>query len=164
MVNRLHLIGITLLSRTPDCVTNLAEFKKSSIRLCYLKSKVAEINMVKLKRLNQPIATIKARHSGGAHTLSSDEMGGLEPVIYLVKGAKVMLTMNIWTEVDLCNGALGNVLDFVYADGQNPPTLPICVIVQFDENYNGPSLSATLPRCVAICPVTQVSQNLGHKC
>lgn len=154
----------TLLSRTPDCVTNLAEFKKSSIRLCYLKSKVAEINMVKLKSLNQPIATIKARHSGGAQTLSSDEMGGLEPVIYLAKGAKVMLTMNIWTEVGLCNGALGNVLDFVYADGQNPPTLPICVIVQFDENYNGPSLSATLPRCVPICPVTQVSQNLGHKC
>lgn len=120
--------------------------------------------MVKLKSLNQPIATIKARHSGGAQTLSSDEMGGLEPVIYLAKGAKVMLTMNIWTEVGLCNGALGNVLDFVYADGQNPPTLPICVIVQFDENYNGPSLSATLPRCVPICPVTQVSQNLGHKC
>jgi len=56
--------------------------------------------------------------------------------------------MNIWTEVGLCNGALGNVLDFVYADGQNPPTLPISVIVQFDENYNDPSLSATLPGCV----------------
>jgi len=41
---------------------------------------VAEINMVKLKSLNQPIAAIKACHYGGAQTLSSDEMGGLEPV------------------------------------------------------------------------------------
>ena len=90
-------------------------------------------------------------------------MGGLEPVIYLAKGAKVMLTMNIWTKVGLCNGALGNVLDFVYTDGQSPPTLPICVIVQFDEDYNGLSLSAKLPRCVPICPITQVSQNLQQK-
>ena len=44
--------------------------------------------------------TIKVRHSGGAQRLSSDEMGGLEPVIYLAKGARVMLTMNIWTKVD----------------------------------------------------------------
>ena len=26
-------------------------------------------------------------------------MGGLEAVVYLAKGAKVMLTMNLWTDV-----------------------------------------------------------------
>lgn len=67
----------------------------SSVRLSYLKSSVAEINIAKLKALNHPIATIKARHSGGAQNLSSDEMGGLEPVIYLAKGTRVMLTVNI---------------------------------------------------------------------
>lgn len=76
----------------------------SSIRLSYLKSSVAEINIAKLKALNHPIATIKARHSGGAQNLSLDEMGGLEPVICLAKGARVVLTMNIWTEGGLCNG------------------------------------------------------------
>ena len=45
--------------------------------------------------------------------------------------------MNIWTKVGLCNGALGTVSDFVYADGQTPPALPICVLVQFDEDYRG---------------------------
>ena len=154
----------TLLSRTPENVTNIEEFLTSSVRLSYLKAKVAEMNLIKLKNLNQPIATIKARHSGGAQTLSSDEMGGLEPVIYLAKGARVMLTMNMWTEVGLCNGALGTVLDFVYADGQTPPALPICVLVQFDEQYNGPSLTASVPRCVPICPITQISQNIGHTC
>ena len=154
----------TLLSRTPENVTNIDEFLASSVKLSYLKSKVAEMNLIKLKNLNQPIATIKARHSGGAQTLSSDEMGGLEPVIYLAKGARVMLTMNIWTKVGLCNGALGTVLDFVYANGQTPPVLPICVLVQFDEDYTGPSLTARFPRCVPICPITQISQNVGQKC
>ena len=73
----------TLLSRAPENVTNIEEFLTSSVRLSYLKSKVAEMNLVKLKNLNQPIATIKTRHSGGAQTVSSDEMGELEPVIYL---------------------------------------------------------------------------------
>lgn len=120
--------------------------------------------MAKLRSLNQPIATIKARHSSGAQTLSSDEMGGLEPVIYLTKGARVMLTMNLWTKVGLCNGALGTVIDFVYAKAQAPPTLPICVLIQFDEDYSGPSASAKFPRCVPIPPVTQVSQNVGQRC
>ena len=89
-------------------------------------------------------------------------MGGLEPVIYLSKGAKVMLTMNLWTDVGLCNGAIGTVLDFVYAEGQQPPCLPICVLVQFDEEYKGPSVSSTFQRCVPICPITQASRNLGN--
>ena len=72
--------------------------------------------------------------------------------------------MNIWTKVGLCNGALGTVLDFVYANGQTPPVLPICVLVQFDEDYTGPSLTARFPRCVPICPITQISQNVGQKC
>ena len=77
--------------------------------------------MSKLKSLNQPIAMMKAHHSLSAQTLSADDMGGLEPVIYLSKSAKVMLTMNLWTDVGLCNGAIGTVLDFVYDEGQQPP-------------------------------------------
>ena len=75
-----------------------------------------------------------------------------------------MLTMNIWTEVGVCNRALGTVLDFVYPHDQTPPTLPICVLVQFDDDYNDPTLSARFPRCVPICPITQVSQNRAQKC
>ena len=119
----------SLILRTPDKVNNVNDFRQHSVRLCYHKEKVAELNMSKLKSLNQPIAMIKARHSLGAQTLSADDMGGLEPVIYLSKGAKVMLTMNLWTDVGLCNGAIGTVLDFVYAESQQPPCLPICVLV-----------------------------------
>jgi len=70
--------------------------------------------------------------------------------------------MNIWTEVGLCNGALGTLAHFVYPNEQQPPCLPICVIIQFDENCNGPSISSSFARSVQICPITQVSQTLGH--
>ena len=153
----------SLIFRTPHKVNNINDFRQHSVRLCYHKEKVAELNMSKLKSLNQPIAMIKARHSLGAQTLSADDMGGLEPVIYLSKGAKVMLTMNLWTDVGLCNGAIGTVLDFVYAKGQQPPCLPICVLVQFDEEYKGPSVSSTFQHCVPICPITQVSGSLGQR-
>lgn len=152
----------TLISRTPNKVHNIDDFEKFSVRLCYHKKKVAELNLEKLKRLNKPIAVIKARHSRGAHAISSDNMGGLEAVVYLAKGAKVMLTMNLWTDVGLCNGALGTVIDFIYSEGQQPPCLPICVLVQFDQEYRGPSVSSTIPNLVPICPVTQSSDSVGN--
>ena len=41
-----------------------------------------------------------------------------------------MLTMSIWTEIGLCNGALGTLVHFVCTNGQQPPCLSICVIIQ----------------------------------
>ena len=78
----------SLIFRTPHKVNNINDFRQHSVRLCYHKEKVAELNMSKLKSLNQPIAMIKARHSLGAQTLSADDMGGLEPVITCQKVPK----------------------------------------------------------------------------
>lgn len=61
------------------------------------------------------------------------KMSGLQPRIFLVKGAHVMLTMNLWTEAGLCNDATGIVEDFIYANNQEPPDLPVAVIVKFDS-------------------------------
>ena len=152
----------TLLSRTPNKVHNIRDFENFSVRLCYHKRKVAELNLENLKRFNKPRAVTKARHSRGAHAISSDNMGGLEPVVYLAKGTKVMLTMNLWTDVGLCNGALGTVIDFIYSEEQQPPCLPICVFVQFDQEYQGPSVSSTIPNLVPICPLTLSSDSLGN--
>ncbi|CAH3037341.1 unnamed protein product, partial [Pocillopora meandrina] len=76
-------------------------------------------------------------------------MAGLEPCVFLAKGAQVMLTMNLWTDVGLCNGATGTAIDFIYADNHQPPDLPQAVIVKFD-NYKGPSISKSIPSCVPI--------------
>ena len=78
-------------------------------------------------------------------------MNGLQPVLCLAKNSKVMLTMNLWPSVGLCNGATGTVVDFIYHSNLQPPSLPIAVIVQYDE-YEGPS------NCVPICPVTVTLQ------
>ena len=42
----------SLMFRTPHKVNNINDFKQLSVRLCYHKEKVAELNMSKLKSLN----------------------------------------------------------------------------------------------------------------
>lgn len=69
-----------------------------------------------------------------------------------------MLTMNLWTDVGLCNRSTGKVIDIVHAANHSPPHLPIAVILQF-EHYTGPSFLPTLPNCVLIPPITVTSQS-----
>ena len=51
-----------------------------------------------------------------------------------------MLTMNLWTDAGLCNGATETVVDFIYANNQQPPDLPVSIIVKFDD-YSVPSIN-----------------------
>ena len=57
------------------------------------------------------------------------------------------------TDVGLCNGATGTVIDFIYADNQQPPDLPEAIIAKFD-NYKGPSIRESISSCVPVCPIT----------
>lgn len=95
-----------------------------------------------------------------AKKASADEMSGLEPVVFHAKGAHVMLTLNLWIYVVLCNGATGTVVEFIYAINQQPPDLPIAVIVMFDD-YTGPSISNNIEQCVLICSIAIMSDTLG---
>jgi len=108
-----------------------------------------------------PIAQINARHRNKASAkLPSDDMGGLEPKIFLAIGARVMLTRNLWTCKGLCNGSMGIVKDIVYQEGDAPPNLPIAVVVRFDSSYSAPSILSD-PFCVPIVPVTNTSDLHG---
>ena len=70
---------------------------------------VVEHNINGLRAGDHPIAIIKAVHTGqNAEKTSPDDASGLEPVICLAKGARVMLTANLCVEVGLVNGAMGN--------------------------------------------------------
>ena len=54
---------------------------------------VSEYNVAKLHANGQPVAMIKAVHSGpGASKASADDAAGLEPIVCLAQGARVMLT------------------------------------------------------------------------
>lgn len=112
--------------------------------------------MTRLKQLQEPIVKINAYHPNPkAKHLSAEDMGGLEPTVYLAKKARVTLTRNPWTTTGLCNGTMGTVKDIIFAQNQRPPMLPVAVIVQFDkENYINPSFCENMPNCVPIFPVT----------
>ena len=114
-----------------------------------------------LDSLGVPIAEIKSINSPKvASKLSSEEFGGLENRIYLAKGARVMLTRNLWSDAGLCNGSLGIVKDIIFQNDQSPPSLPMAVIVKFDK-YIGPSFCEDVEKCVPIIPITSNSLESG---
>ena len=142
-----------LLTRQPSCATNLDQFKTAT-RLFHTNEEVAALNYKSLLDLKQPIAKFDAKHSSSkAAKINSQDMYGLEPTLLISKSAQVMLTMNLWPSVGLCNGATGKVVDIIYKTSHQPPDLPIAVIVKFND-YVGPSISKDIPSLVPITPVT----------
>ncbi|GAV07534.1 hypothetical protein RvY_17359 [Ramazzottius varieornatus] len=99
-----------------------------------------------------PVARIQAvQNNEEAAKASYDQAGGLDSVIYLATGCRVMLNVNLWTERELVNESLGSAVGMVYPENARPPSLPLCVVVQFD-GYTGLSFSRIVPRIVLIDP------------
>jgi ATP-dependent DNA helicase PIF1 len=99
-----------LLTRQPSNVTNLCDFEDST-RLFYSNEQVANYNHEQLTKLEHPVAYINARHSSAlAKKISSGDMSGLEPVVFLAKGARVKLTMNLWSSAVSAMVLLGQLL------------------------------------------------------
>ena len=150
-----------LLSRAPNVCAD-TRFFQSAVKLSFGNKKVAEDNYEALKTLGVPIAKVEALHSRkSASKLSSDDMGGLSKTVFLSVGARVMLLRILWTDVGLCNGALGIVHSIVYASDYGPPLLPVAIMVQFDSTYTGPSFSPNVPNLVPIPPCSSFSESLG---
>lgn len=144
----------------PAQANNIDQFY-SATRLFYTNGEVATFNYSSLLQLKQPIAKIKAKRSSSqAAKISPQEMYGLEPTLLILKEALVMLTMNLWPSVGLCNGSTGTIMDIIYTTPHKHPDLPVVVIVKFD-NYIGPSISENIPSLVAIAPV-DVSAQYGN--
>jgi ATP-dependent DNA helicase PIF1 len=67
-------------------------------------------------------------------------MSGLKPYICLARGARSMLTANLWVQKGLVNGATGTLRHFIFELGVAPPLLPIALVVEMDQGYRGPYL------------------------
>ena len=148
-----------LMKQTPAQVRDLAPFV-TALHLHPTVEAVVEHNVARLRANGQPIATIKAIHTGpNASKASPDDAAGLQPVICLAHGARVMLTTNLWVDVGLVNGAMGTVVAICYRSG-GPPDLPTAVMVRFDC-YSGPTLTDDT---VPITPIRRTWSTSGAQC
>ena len=87
-------VSNSLLSRTHQNVNNITHFETSAVRLSFGNEKVATDNFTRLKQLWEPIVQINAyQPNPKAKHLSAEDMGGLEPTVYLAKKPRVMLTL-----------------------------------------------------------------------
>jgi hypothetical protein len=112
-----------------------------------------------------PVAEIKSQITNkhgvsiGRNSKHFKSNGNILDKTYLCRGAKVQLYgKNIKPEWGLFNGALGEVKDIVYKEGESPQTndLPEYVLVHFPQ-YKGPAFDERDSKMVPIVPIT-------HKC
>ena len=98
------------------------------------------------RRTGEPILEIQGYHDKPqkdkdlrAEMLPDDNFRRLEGTLRLCRGARVLLTHNLWVEAGLMNGAIGRVRGYVWPEGGDPRSkdsrkrAPICVVVEFDE-------------------------------
>jgi len=149
-----------LMKHTAAKVQDLTPFV-NALHLHPTVEAVVEHNIAKLQSSGQPIATIKAIHTGpNAIKASPDEASGLDPCVCLAHAARVMLTANLWVAKGLVNGAMGTIKAICYSNGNAPPQLPIAVMVRFDS-YSGPVYSdGTVP----ITPIRRTWLTSGVQC
>ena len=90
-----------------------------------------EINRRQLRNIGRPCFNLKATHQpAAARKKAAQDAGGLEPVVRLAEGAKVMLRSNMWVSAGLTNGTLGTVVGLLYPpNAGGPDTLPAAVCV-----------------------------------
>ncbi len=148
-----------LMTRTIARAHNVGQFSDAP-RLYPTVEAVIEHNAKKLHDSGQPVAQIKAIHTGpNAAKAPPDDAAGLEPIICLAHGARVMLTSNLWVDAGLVNGAMGTVVHICYLSG-GPPNLPLSVMIKFDH-YSGPTLAnGTVP----IIPLRRTWITAGSTC
>ncbi|CAM9499899.1 unnamed protein product, partial [Ectocarpus sp. 12 AP-2014] len=116
-----------------------------------------------LRELSNPVARVSAVHTGAnARRATADTAEGLERDLYLARGAKVMLSKNLYQQVGLVNGIRGEVVVLVYADNAPPSKLPLYVVVNF-EGYSGGDRSSQerYRGCVPISTVDTMWQDGG---
>ena len=88
---------------------------------------------------------------------------GLEPVLLLAKGARVILTANIWTEAELVNGAIGTIQDILFED-QGPPSLPVAVFIKFDVYERNTITTLKGDKVVPIVPIKRTWEGKKGTC
>ena len=134
----------------------LAAQKNARYKDSYLRAfaEVKRYNGTKLRGIGASVLKVEASHSSAPARKASAELAqGLHRDVFLARGARVVLTRNLWYEVGLVNGIRGDVVDIVWAHGEKAPALPDFVVLRL-EGYTGPVWSSdpSYEGCVPIAP------------
>ena len=145
----IHDDWMTVCQRTPQYV-NMSNVIDAP-RLYFDKLSVAKYDFEKLKNLGSPITRISPLHLGrNAKNATLDDPGGLDAVMFLARGAVIMLTGNPWQDVGLCNGVTGVVEDLL--SSWSPSTLQTHCSTWTVRKLHRPAFLATNPKTVPIPP------------
>lgn len=149
-----------LMDRRQVAVRNRNSFR-DAVHLFPTNEQVRLHNEEFLAANGRPVAIIEAIHNcTTARQGSSSSAQGLEALLYLSIGCRVMLRRNLCVARGLVNGALGTVRSIVYLPENRPPALPHVVLVHFDK-FTGPYLRN---REFPILPVTSTWKDRGVEC
>ena len=132
---------------------------RDALRVYSTKARVNEYNYEHMVHLNAPAIQVEAKNQGkGAAQAPSDNAGNLSNKFPVAKGARVMLTINLWQPAGLVNGAQGTVYDIAWNAGADPFKDPPAVIMVDFDSYDGPAyLTTTEGR--KICPILPVTRD-----
>ena len=129
------------------------QFLANSTMICAYNRDLKAYNIKRIKDLGTPIAMINSQNSDKVvASFPSSKAQGLPSQVMLAKDCQVILTVNLWKEAGLTNGAKGIVKYIIYEGNVKPTSLPSMVIIQFPQ-YIGPSYLTDLEKCVPIVPI-----------
>ncbi|KAM4055502.1 PIF1-like helicase [Hirsutella rhossiliensis] len=112
---------------------------RAALRVYSTRARVNEYNYEHMVHLNAPAIQVEAKNQGkGAGQAPSDNAGNLSNKFPVAKGARVMLTTNLWQPAGLVNGAQGTVYDIAWNPGAEPLEDPPAVIMVDFDSYDGP--------------------------
>ena len=131
-------------------------------------------NMEKLEELNTRAGAVKvvycrAKDKGKCMRKDwkkNEDWGQMPRVLYMCRGAMVMLTTNLSVKWGLFNGATGQVRDVYFRDGRQPSEdgveHPDMVLVEFPD-YTGPAWIPSQPQLVPLGPWLW-AEHCKHQC
>ncbi|XP_057849653.2 uncharacterized protein LOC131060435 [Cryptomeria japonica] len=143
-----------LMSRSSSSLTSAEQYIFLPSKHLFATNEMVSLhNKRMLLSLAKPIALSTAEQMKGLACSNPDDEQ-LQSNILLCIGQEVMLSTNLWVETRLVNGALRQVREIVYNDGEHPPQLPLFVVVQF-QNYTGPTWDHNNPTNIPIQPISR---------